>query len=83
MLLFIVAPQSAVFDELSQVDKSEYEVLDSKNDGMQNVDFTKLLSAIGKSVSVSNLQETKPPIIERGLFGQASWGGASEAMYGA
>ena len=83
VLLFIVAPQSAVFDELSQVDKSEYEVLNSKNDGMQNVDFTKLLSAIGKSVSVSNLQETKPPVVERGLFGQASWGGASEAMYGA
>ncbi len=83
VLLFIVAPESGAYDQLSQVDKSEYEVLTSKNDGMQNVDFTKLLGAIGKSVSVSNLQETRPPVVERGLFGQASWGATSEGMSGA
>ena len=83
VLLFIVAPESSTYDQLSQVDKSEYEVLASKNDGMQNVDFTKLLGAIGKSVSVSNLQETRPPVVERGVFGQASWGATSEGMSGA
>lgn len=83
VLLFIVAPHSETFDELSQVDKSEFEVLDSKNDGMRNVEFSKLLAAIGKSVSVSNLQETRPVTVERGLFGQASWGGTTEGMYGA
>ena len=83
VLLFIVAPESAIYDQLSQVDKSEYEVLSSKNDGMANVDFSKLLAAIGKSVSVSNLQETRPPVVERGLFGQASWGATNEAMSGA
>ena len=83
VLLFIVAPESAIYDQLSQVDKSEYEVLSSNNDGMANVDFSKLLASIGKSVSVSNLQETRPPVVERGLFGQASWGATNEAMSGA
>jgi len=83
VLLFIVAPESSVFDQLSQVDKSEYEVLTSRNDGMRNVDFTQLLGAIGKSVSVSNLQETRRPVVQRGLFGQATWGTSTEEMYGA
>jgi hypothetical protein len=83
VLLFIVAPESIVFDELSQVDKSEYEVLTAKNDGMRNVDFTKLLTAIGKSVSISHLQETRVPSVQRVLYGQAEWGNTSEGLYGA
>lgn len=83
VLLFMVAPESDVYDQLSQIDKCEYEVLESKNDGMQNVDFTRLLGAIGKSVSVSNLQDTRRTNIQRGLFGQASWRDSAEQMYGA
>jgi hypothetical protein len=83
VLLFMVAPESDVYDQLSQVDKCEYEVLESKNDGLKNVDFTRLLGAIGKSVSVSNLQDTRRTNIQRGLFGQASWRDSTEQMYGA
>lgn len=83
VMLFIVAPESSMFDALSQVDKSEYEVIEGKNTGMANVNFSKLLNAIGKSVSVSNLQDTRAPVVERGLFGQASWGTTTEGLSGA
>jgi len=83
VMLFIVAPESMTFDALSQVDKSEYEVIEGKNTGMANVNFSKLLNAIGKSVSVSNLQDTRSPVVERGLYGQASWGSTNEGMTGA
>lgn len=83
VLLFIVAPSSQVFDELAQVDKSEYEVIDGVNTGMANVDFSRLLAAIGKSVSVSNLQGSAPPTIEKSLFGQADMSGTDAAMTGA
>jgi len=83
VLLFIVAPSSQVFDELAQVDKSEYEVIDGINTGMANVDFSRLLAAIGKSVSVSNLQGSAPPTIQKSLYGQADMSGTNEAMTGA
>jgi hypothetical protein len=83
VLLFMVAPDSKVFDQLSQVDKSEYEVIDGVNSGMANVDFTRLLAAIGKSVSVSNLQGGASPRVQRSLYGQADMTGTNEEMTGA
>jgi len=83
VLLFIVAPESRVFEELAQVDKSEYEVIDGINSGMANVDFSLLLAAIGKSVSVSNLQGSAAPTVERSLYGQSEWTGTNKALTGA
>jgi hypothetical protein len=83
VLLFMVGPESEMFNQLSQVNKSEYEVVDSAGDGLSRLDFRKLLSAIGKSVSVSNLQSSKEEPVERGLFGQASWGKTNEEIRGA
>lgn len=83
ILLFIVAPDSKVFDQLSQVDKSEYEVIDGVNSGMANVDFSRLLAAIGKSVSVSNLQGGSSPAVQRALYGQSQMTGTDAAMTGA
>jgi hypothetical protein len=74
IMLFIVAPESAVFDELSSADKSEYEVIEETGQGLSQVDFRKVLSYIGKSVSVSTLQTTKPDKVIKGLFGQGNWG---------
>lgn len=83
VLLFIVAPDSQVFDQLAQVDKSEYEVIDGVNTGMANVDFSRLLAAIGKSVSVSNLQGSAPTAVQKSLYGQAEMSGTDAAMTGA
>lgn len=78
-MLFIVAPDSPVFDELSTVDKAEYEVVDSRQDGLAKVDFAKVLMYIGKSVSVSTLQQsvTANPTVKRAIFGQDEWTAAT------
>lgn len=83
VLLFIVAPESQIFEQLAQADKSEYEIVSETDDGLSQVDFQRLLTAIGKSVSVSSLQATTPAIVDRGLFGQASWGVSHETIRGA
>ena len=55
--LFIVAPESDVFYRLSAADRCEYTDLESMQDGLQSVDFSRMLEAIGKSVSVSQSYE--------------------------
>jgi hypothetical protein len=72
VMLFIVAPESEAYSELSSVDRCEYRVVDSGN-GLSSVDFKELLSYIGKSVSRSALQQSKAPEVKRGIFGQESW----------
>jgi len=77
VLLFIVAPDSDVYEELAEVDKSEYEAVESRSAGLADVDFRKLLSGIGKSVSVSTANQQGTVIekkVKRGLFGQTTWG---------
>ncbi len=77
VLLFIVAPDSPAYEELAEVDKSEYEAVDGRSAGLADVDFRKLLSGIGKSVSVSTANQQKPTAekkVKRGLFGQTEWG---------
>lgn len=77
VLLFIVAPDSPAYEELAEVDKSEYEAVDGQSTGLANVDFRKLLSGIGKSVSVSTANQqgsTAEKRVKRGLFGQTDWG---------
>jgi hypothetical protein len=70
VMLFIVGPECPVYEELAEVDKSEYEVID----GLSNIDFSYLLSGIGKSVSVSQTsQQATEPIVPRELYGQSSW----------
>lgn len=51
IMLFMVTPDCPVFDKLSQVDKCEWTV--DESNGLENIDFKKLLESIGKSVSVS------------------------------
>ena len=73
VMLFIVAPESAAYNELAAVDRSEYETVGRQNTGLADVNFREVLAYIGKSVSVSTLQGTKAEPVTRGLFGQASW----------
>lgn len=51
--LFIIAPESKAFYELSMVDRCEYTDLSETADGLRTVDFSKMLQTIGRSVSVS------------------------------
>ena len=70
VLLFIVGPECPVYEELSEVDKSEYEVVD----GLSSINFSNLLAGIGKSVSVSQTsQQSSEPTVQRELYDQSSW----------
>ncbi len=74
VMLFLVAPNSELFDELASADGSEYEVIDQVGTGLANVNFSEVLKYIGKSVSASTLQAPIKPNVRRGLYQQATWG---------
>ena len=77
--LFIVAPDSEAFHKVSMADRCEYEVLDNTNDGMQSIDFKKLMDAIGKSVSKSSSQ-TGGDTAPNPLFNQDKWTAGSGSL---
>lgn len=81
VMLFMVAPDSPQYHELASVDKSEYEIAD-KGGGLARIDFAKVLAYMGKSVSAASLQAGDTPMVERGLFGQASWPGIEAQFVG-
>jgi hypothetical protein len=72
VMLYIVAPQSHAYSELSAVDRSEYHIADDAGNGLATVDFSQVLSYIGKSVSKAHLQGGEA-VVQRGLFGQPTW----------
>lgn len=80
--LFIIAPESASFYRVSSADRCEYMALDATKDGLRSVDFSRMLQAIGKSVSVSQSYEgaTSEP---KPLFTQLDWVGTSRGSFGA
>ncbi len=51
--LFVVAPESEGFYRLSSADRCEYDDSGAERGGLRNVDFSKMMTAIGKSVSVA------------------------------
>jgi len=70
VMLFVVGSECPVYEELSEVDKSEYEVIA----GLSSINFDDLMSGIGKSVSVSQTaQQSTEPTVQRELYGQSSW----------
>lgn len=82
VMLFLVAPDSEVFDELASADGSEYEVIDQVGAGLSTVNFAEVLKFIGRSISVSTLQAPINPNVKRGLFQQATWGLTDEQVVG-
>ena len=73
VMLFLVAPESKVFNELASAEKSVYEPVDGVGGGLAEVDFGQVLSEIGKSVSTYSQQAAGPEEVARGLFGQEYW----------
>jgi len=82
VMLFIVAPESAVFSQLAAADRSEYEVVDVTGDGLARVNFGQVLNNIGKSISVSTLQAPRASSVERGLYEQNTWRRSDEQVTG-
>ena len=70
--LYMVTPQSDMYDTLSQIDKCEWTVVDDDSNGLSTVDFGKLMQCIGKSVSVSQTS-TSASIDPMPLFNENNW----------
>lgn len=72
--LFIVAPESNAFYKLSNCEYSEYEII-PEYEMKEQLDFGKLLYAIGSSLSSHNQQYLSDPASNapKPLFGQEHW----------
>ncbi len=71
VLLFIVSPESEGFENISAVDKCEWEIVEG-GDGLASVNFDKLMESIAKSISASQTPLGTPPTLKRALFNQES-----------
>ena len=71
VMLFGFVPKSSAALTLSEAERSEITFIDPSNFGQ--ISFNKLLSAMGKSISVSTLQLVKEPSYSKALFGQDLW----------
>ena len=78
--LFAAIPDGPTAQLLAAVDRSEIELIDAGG-GMKNVDFSKLLGQMGKSISVSAVQGIGEGAFEKGLYGQASWTTSVEGKF--
>ena len=67
--LFMAVPDGHAAQELAMTDRCEVEIVQG-GDGLRGLDFSRLLSQMGKSISASSLQSTKEPAWSRALFGQ-------------
>ena len=70
--LFAAIPEGAAANELAETDRSEIEFIDGGG-GLKHVDFSRLLTQMGKSISGSILQAVIEPPYRRALFGQDQW----------
>jgi hypothetical protein len=82
IMLFMVAPKSDAFNELAEADKSQYQQVGQTHDGLGSLDFSRVLSHIGKSVSLSSLNYGPEPPVQRALFGQNRWGSSTGEIKG-
>ncbi len=70
--LYMITPQSDMYDILSQIDKCEWTVVNDASNGLSTVDFSKLMQSIGKSVSVSQTSACSS-IGPKPLFNEDTW----------
>lgn len=79
--LFVVAPESESFYRLSAADRCEYDDSVAERGGLRNVDFSKMMTAIGKSVSVAQTYDgaTSEP---RPNFDQLEWSATDRVDWG-
>jgi len=70
--LFAAVPEGRAANDLAETDRSEIEFIDGGG-GLKNVDFSRLLAQMGKSISGSSLQSVSEPAYKRALYGQDKW----------
>ena len=73
IILFLVTPESEIFEHLSITNRCEWEV-SSGDEGLTDIRFDKLLLTIAKSITKSRLQVVPKRLPNRrALFGQNRW----------
>lgn len=79
ILLYAVTPAGPAYDSLSSMDKCDWTEVGDQGRGLSNVDFKKLLEAIGKSVSASQTERagTGAP---QPVFNVTSWREAEDCV---
>lgn len=77
--LFVVAPESEGFYRLASADRCEYDDSGAERGGLSNVDFAKMMSAIGKSVSVAQTY-SGASAAPKPSFDQMEWSAASGSV---
>ena len=77
--LYMITPQSDMFDTISALDKCEWTVVNGDSDGLSHVDFGKLMQRIGRSVSVSQTS-TDASVDPRPLFNENRWSGQANCV---
>ncbi len=70
--LFAAIPEGPAANELAATDRSEIEFI-GQGSGLKDVDFSRLLGQMGKSISGSSLQSVSEPPYQRAIFGQDKW----------
>jgi uncharacterized protein involved in tellurium resistance len=70
--LFISAPFSPALELLGSLERAQIQVVDG-GDGLQSVDFKKLLEQMGKSISISTMQMGAEEAWQKAIFGQDKW----------
>lgn len=77
VLLFMVAPASDGYYQLSETDKAMFQPAGADNDGLRSIDFSKLFGTIGKSLSAATLHHgSREASVKRDLFGMRAYGNA-------
>lgn len=71
ILLFGYIPQSKLATLLGEAERSEITYI--KPSDLAHLDFKKLLSGMGKSISASTLQSNEQEEYEQALFGEKKW----------
>ena len=71
IMLFGYIPESPAALQLSEAERSEMMFWDCRD--INQIDFAKLLSGMGKSISLSTIQATNEPSYSKALFGQDKW----------
>ena len=79
IMLYMVTPRSDMYDTLSQIDKCEWIVVGDDSNGLADVDFSKVMQTIGKSVSVSQTRKGAAAG-PRPLFNEAGWTDGGECI---
>lgn len=70
--LFAAIPEGPAANQLGETDRSEIDFIDGGG-GLKNVNFSRLLGQMGKSISGSSLQAVSEPPYQRAIFGQDKW----------